>query len=69
MRPLIAHCHLSLGELYAQIDQSVKAQKELSTAIDLYRLMEMTAGLREAEIAFAKIVGTVPSASQTVVTH
>jgi tetratricopeptide (TPR) repeat protein len=38
MRPLIAHCHLSLGELYAQIDQSVKAQEELSTAIDLYRL-------------------------------
>ena len=37
MRPLIAHCHLSLGELYVQIDQSVKAQKELSTAIDLYR--------------------------------
>ena len=64
MRPLIAHCHLSLGELYKQIDQSVKAQKELLTAIDLYRFMEMTAGLREAEIALAKIVDTVPSASQ-----
>jgi hypothetical protein len=42
----------------------VKAQKELLTAIDLYRFMEMTAGLREAEIALAKIVDTVPSASQ-----
>jgi hypothetical protein len=29
----------------------------------------MTAGLREAEIALAKIAGTIPSASQTVVTH
>jgi class 3 adenylate cyclase/tetratricopeptide (TPR) repeat protein len=69
MRPLIAHCHLSLGELYAQIDQSDKAQKELLTAIDLYRSMDMTGSLREAEIALAKIAGTIPSASQTVVTH
>ncbi|HSE85047.1 MAG TPA: adenylate/guanylate cyclase domain-containing protein [Candidatus Binatia bacterium] len=69
MRPLIAHCHLSLGALYVQIDRSDKAQKELSTAIDLYRLMEMTAGLREAEIALAKIAQTVPSTSQTVGTH
>jgi len=69
MRPLVAHCHLSLGELYAQTDQSVKAQIELSTAVDLYRFMEMTAGLREAEIALAKIADTVPSARQTVVTH
>jgi class 3 adenylate cyclase/tetratricopeptide (TPR) repeat protein len=69
MRPLIAHCHLSLGELYAQIDQGVKAQKELSTAIDLYRSMEMTAGLHQSESALAKIVDTVPSTSQTMVTH
>ena len=69
MRPLIAHCHLSLGELCAQIDRSDKAQEELSTAIDLYRFMEMRAGLREAEIALAKIAGTVPSASQTVAIH
>jgi hypothetical protein len=69
MRPLRAHCHLGLGELYAQIDQSDKAQKELSTAIDLYRLMEMRAGLREAEIALAKIAQTVPSTNQAVVTH
>jgi tetratricopeptide (TPR) repeat protein len=69
MRPLEAHCHLSLGELYAQISQSDKARKELSTAIELYRLMEMTAGLREVEIALAKIAQTVPSTNQAVVTH
>jgi hypothetical protein len=39
------------------------------TAIDLYRSMEMRAGLREAEIALAKIADRAPSASQTVVTH
>jgi len=65
MQPLEAHCHLSLGELFAQISQSDKARKELSTAIELYRLMEMTAGLREVEIALAKIAQTVPSTSQT----
>jgi class 3 adenylate cyclase/tetratricopeptide (TPR) repeat protein len=69
MRPLIAHSHLSLGELYKQIDQRDEAQKELLTAIDLYRSMEMTPSLREAEIALAKIALTVPSTSQTVVTH
>jgi tetratricopeptide (TPR) repeat protein len=69
MRPLRAHCHLSLGELYTQMDQSGKAQQELLTATDLYRSMEMRAGLREAEIALAKIAQTVPSTSQTVVTH
>jgi tetratricopeptide (TPR) repeat protein len=65
MRPLIAHCHLSLGELYGQVGQRDKAQNELSTAIDLYRLMDMTTGLLEAETALAKIVDTVPVASQT----
>ena len=69
MRPLIAHCHLSLGDLYVQINQSDTGQRELSTALDLYRLMEMRAGLREAEIALAKIAHTVPSTSQTVATH
>ena len=69
MRPLRAHCHLSLGELYAQIDERDKAQKELLTAIDLYRSMEMTTALGEAEIALAKIADTIPSTSQTVATH
>jgi len=31
--------------------------------------MEMKVGLREAEIALAKIAQTVPSTSLTVVTH
>jgi len=66
MRPLIAHSHFSIGELYTQIGQSDMARKELSTAIDLYRLMEMKVGLREAEIALAKIART---ALNEIVTH
>src|SRR5262245_11831147 len=64
MRPLVAHCHLSLGELYMQFDQGDRAQKELSTAIDLYRSMEMTAGLHQAGAALAKITNTMQSTSR-----
>jgi tetratricopeptide (TPR) repeat protein len=42
MRPLQAHCHLGLGTLYAKIEQREQARAELSTAIELYRTMEMT---------------------------
>jgi hypothetical protein len=42
MRPLQAHCHLGLGTLYAQIDRLEEVRAELSTAIQLYRAMDMT---------------------------
>jgi hypothetical protein len=64
MRPLVAHCHLSLGELYGRIGESEKAQKELSAAIDLYGSIEMTLGLHEAKTALQKIADMVPVANQ-----
>ena len=42
MRPLSAHCHRGLGTLYARPASEEQARAELSTAIDLYRAMEMT---------------------------
>ena len=57
MRPLQAHCHLSLGTLYAKMDQRELARAELSTAIDLYRAMAMTFWLPEAEAARAQVEG------------
>jgi len=42
MRPLQAHCHRGLGILYSQTRQSEQARAELSTAIKMYRDMEMT---------------------------
>ena len=42
MRPLQAHCHLGLGALYVQTDRPEPARAELTTAIALYRAMEMT---------------------------
>jgi len=55
MRPLQAHCHLGLGTLYAKIDQRAPAHAELSAAIVLYRAMDMTFWLPQAETALAQV--------------
>ena len=55
MRPLQAHCHRGLGALYRQTDQFDKARVELSTAIEMYRDMEMTFWLPETEAALAEM--------------
>ena len=57
MRPLQAHCHLGLGTLYAKTGQPEQARAELSTAIALYRAMEMTFWLPQAEAALAQVEG------------
>jgi tetratricopeptide (TPR) repeat protein len=57
MRPLQAHCHLGLGKLYAKTGQREQARAELSTAIDLYRAMQMTFWLPQAEAALAQVEG------------
>ena len=57
MRPLQAHCHRGLGILYSQTGQAEQARAELSTAIDMYREMEMTFWLPETEAALAAVEG------------
>jgi tetratricopeptide (TPR) repeat protein len=57
MRPLQAHCHLGLGTLYATIDCPEPARAELSAATALYRAMDMTFWLPEAESALAEVEG------------
>ena len=57
MRPLQAHGHLGLGTLYATTGQREQARTELSTAIELYRAMEMTFWLPRAEAALAQVEG------------
>ena len=54
MRPLQAHCHLGLGTLYATTGQRQQARAALTTAIDLYRAMDMTFWLPQAEAALAQ---------------
>jgi tetratricopeptide (TPR) repeat protein len=57
MRPLVAHCHRGLGTLYAQTGQREQARTALSTAIEMYRAMDMTFWLPETEAALAQVEG------------
>jgi tetratricopeptide (TPR) repeat protein len=57
MRPLQAHCHHGLGTLYAQRGQREQAQTALSTASEMYRAMEMTFWLPQAEAVLAQVEG------------
>jgi tetratricopeptide (TPR) repeat protein len=55
MRPLQAHCHLGLGRLYGPAGRGAQARAALSAAIELYRAMEMTFWLPQAEAALAQV--------------
>jgi class 3 adenylate cyclase/tetratricopeptide (TPR) repeat protein len=57
MRPLQAHGHLGLGRLYAATGQREHARTELSTAIALYRAMDMTFWLPQTEAVLAQVEG------------
>jgi tetratricopeptide (TPR) repeat protein len=55
MRPLQAHCRLGLGTLYAKSGRRGEARTELSAAIELYRAIDMTFWLPQAEAALAEV--------------
>jgi class 3 adenylate cyclase/tetratricopeptide (TPR) repeat protein len=57
MRPLQAHCHHGLGTLYATTGQREQACAALFTAIEMYRAMDMTFWLPQAEAAVAQVEG------------
>ncbi len=49
MRPLVAHCHLGLGKLYRRTDKREQAREHLTTATTMYREMDMSFWLEQAE--------------------
>src|SRR5262249_11559564 len=55
MRPLLAHCHRSLGMLYVTTGQREQARVGLAAAIALYRAMDMTFWLPQAEAELAQV--------------
>ena len=55
MRPLQAHCHRGLGMLYTRIGQSAQARAELSSAMEMYRTMDMTFWLPQVEAVLAQV--------------
>jgi class 3 adenylate cyclase/tetratricopeptide (TPR) repeat protein len=57
MRSLVAHCHLGLGRLYGQTGHGEEARAALTAAIALYRAMDMTFWLPQAEAALTEVEG------------
>src|SRR5262249_6710426 len=57
MRPLQTHCYRGLGTLYAAAGQREQARVALSTAREMYTLMDMTFWLPQTEAALAQVVG------------
>jgi DNA-binding SARP family transcriptional activator/tetratricopeptide (TPR) repeat protein len=54
MRPLVAHCHLGLGRLGVRAGKQQEAQEHLTTAIAMYREMNMAYWLEQAEAEVQK---------------
>jgi len=57
MRPLQAHCHRGLGKLYTTLGPRAEACAELAAAAELYRAMDMTFWLPEADSSLAAVEG------------
>jgi predicted ATPase len=57
MRPLQAHCHFGLGQLFARTSDKTKAREHLCTAIAMMREMEMGVWLQQAEAALVEATG------------
>ena len=49
MRPLVAHCHLGLGQLARRTGKREEALEHFATASRMYREMDMRLGLSQAE--------------------
>jgi class 3 adenylate cyclase/tetratricopeptide (TPR) repeat protein len=58
MRPLLAHCNLALGQLQRRAGERDAARTHLSTALRLYRDMDMRYWLPQAGAAAESVAGT-----------
>ena len=51
MRPVVAHCHLGLGTMYARSGKRHEAHEHLAVATAMYREMDMPFWIEQAEAA------------------
>jgi tetratricopeptide (TPR) repeat protein len=56
MRPLVAHCHLGLGDISRQGNALAEAREHLTAAVAMYREMAMAFWLAKAEAAIAHLI-------------
>jgi class 3 adenylate cyclase/tetratricopeptide (TPR) repeat protein len=57
LRPLAAHCHLGLGKLCQRTGKRKQAQEHLTTAMTMYREMDMRFWLGQAQAEMRKLAG------------
>jgi tetratricopeptide (TPR) repeat protein len=50
MRPLVAHCEFGLGKLYGRTGKPQEAQEHLTTAMTMYREMDMQSWMEKVEL-------------------
>jgi hypothetical protein len=62
MRPLVAHCHLGLGEIYRRTGKGQNTQEHLTTAAAMCREMDMRFWLKQAEAAIREPATRGPTA-------
>ena len=49
MRPIVGHRHLGLARFHRRTDKRQEAQEHLTTAVSMYREMDMRFWLEQAE--------------------
>jgi DNA-binding NtrC family response regulator/tetratricopeptide (TPR) repeat protein len=55
MHPLLARCHLGLGTILLRTDQTVNAREHLTTALEMFRAMEMQYWIEKAAAEMADL--------------
>jgi len=55
MRPLVAHCHLGLGKLFARTGKREQARESFTTPTTMYREMDMPFWLERAEVELKRL--------------
>jgi hypothetical protein len=49
MRPVVAHCHLGLGQVYQHMGKRTDAQEHFTAAMTMYREMDMSFWLERVQ--------------------
>jgi len=57
MRPLLARCHLGLGQINRRRGKPEQAKEHLTTAITMFREMDMGSYLEKAEMEMKELSG------------
>jgi tetratricopeptide (TPR) repeat protein len=55
MRPLVARCHLGLGQMYGRLGKRDQSREHLGTATTMFREMDMPFWLEQAEAALREV--------------